>query len=168
MKYIPTGTNFLFSVGVGSIIFFLQGSPPSANSSSAPLSFWPPRIVFSAMYRVQSGLLDTRSLLPVTEWLITRSYCSGLARGLLLTIIDRAITNRRSLTLVFFLWVVQPPFPAQSPWYLLSIGWLQHRHSQPRCGLVGRQLHCISISNNCFRQPEGITWHFRFSSVATD
>ena len=115
MKSIPTWTNFLFLVGVSGILFFIQRRPTSEYSASAALSFWPSRIVLSAMYRFQSCHLDTRSLMQVMQQSIRQSHCSALAPCLLLMLMDWAISQTHSLTLLCFHRVVKPPFSCQIP-----------------------------------------------------
>jgi len=38
----------------------------------------------------------------------------------------------------------------------------------PKAGLLIKHLDCISICDDCFRQPEGITLHFRFPMVVNN
>jgi len=123
MKYIPTCTNVLFLVGVSSIRLFLWRRLSSASSSSAAMSFWPLTIVLSAMHSFQSCLLDTRSLIRVTQWSISRCHCSGLASCLLLMLMDWAISETRSLTLSSFHCVVKPLFSCQIS-LVLAAHWL--------------------------------------------
>jgi len=115
MKYIPTCTSFLFLVGVSSALSFLRRRPTSANSSGAALSFWPLRLVFSAMYRFQSGLLDPSSLIRVTQRSVRRSHFSGPAPSLLMMLMDWAISQMRSLTSLSIRCVVKPPLFCQIP-----------------------------------------------------
>jgi len=115
MKYIPTCTSFLFLVGVSLSLFFLQWRPTSANWSSAAMSFWPSRLVFSARYRLQIGCLDTRSLIRVSQQSINRSHCSGPAPCLLMMLMDWAISQMRSLTLLSIHCVCKPPILCQIP-----------------------------------------------------
>jgi len=115
MKYIPMCTSFLFLEGVFSSLFFLQRRPTSANSSSTALSFWPLRLVMSVMYHFQSGRLDSCSLVRETQWSITKSHCSGLAPCLLMMLMDWAISQTRSLTLLSIRCVVKPPLSCQIP-----------------------------------------------------
>jgi len=86
IKYIQMWMNILLSVGVLLNLFFLQRRPTSANWWSAELSFWPSRIVLSAMYHFQCGLVDARSLIRVTQGWILRSQSSGLVPSLSLII----------------------------------------------------------------------------------
>jgi len=113
MKYIPTCTSFLFLVRVSSSLFFLGRRPTSMNSASAALSFWPSWLVLSAMYCFQSSLWDSRSLSRVTERSIRRSHCSGLAPCLLMILMDWAISQTHSLTLLSIHCVVKPPLCCQ-------------------------------------------------------
>ena len=136
MKYIPMCTSFLFLVRVSLSQFLLQWRATSANSSSASLSFWTLCLILSAIYHFQRGLLDSRILIPVTQWSIRRSHCLGLAHCLLMMLLNWAICQMRSLTWLSIRCVVKPPLSCQIPWFLLPIGWLQHGHSRPRCGLV--------------------------------
>jgi len=115
MKYIQTWTDFLFLVQVWWMLFFLWKWPTSVNSSSAALSFWRSRLVLSAMYHFQSGIEDTRSLVLVPQQLIRRSHCSVPAPCLLLMLMDWAISQMCSLTLLPFHCVVKPPFSCQIP-----------------------------------------------------
>ena len=123
MKYIPTWTNFLFLVGVPSMLFFLQQRSTSANLSSAALSFWSLRIVLSALYCFQSSLLGTRLLIWTIQWLIKRFHCLGPAPSLLLMLMDWAIVQTRSLTLLCFRCIVKPPFSCQFP-MVFAAHWL--------------------------------------------
>jgi len=115
MKYIPTCTSFLFVVGVPLSLFFLQGRPTSTNSSSAALSFWPSRLVLSALNCFQRGLLDSSSLIWVTQRSIGRSHCSGPAPCLLKMLLDWAISQTHSLTSLSIRCVVKPPLSCQIP-----------------------------------------------------
>jgi len=100
MKYIPTCMSLLFLVGISSSLFILRRMPTSMNSSSAALSFWPSRLVLSAMYHFQIGHLDSSLLIRVTQQSIRRSHFSGLVPCLLMMLMDWAISQRRSLTLL--------------------------------------------------------------------
>jgi len=115
MKYIPTCMSFLFLVGVSSSWLFLRRRPTCTNSSSAALSFRPSGLVLSAMYHFQSGLLDSSSLFRVTQQSVRRSHCSGLAPCLLMMLMDWAISQMRSLTLLSIRCVVKPPSSCQIP-----------------------------------------------------
>ena len=115
IKYIPTCMSFLFLVRVSATLFFLGWRPTSANSSSAALSFWPLRLVMSAMYHFQWGLLDCRSLIWVMQWSIRRSHCSGPAPCLLMMLMDCAISQTRSLTISSTRCIVKPPLSRQIP-----------------------------------------------------
>jgi len=135
LKYIATCTSSLFSVWVSSSLFFLQRRPICANSSNAALSFWPSRLVLSAASCCQSSFVEARSLIQQMQWSIRRSDFSGPAPCWMMMLMDWAISKMCSLTLLSLHCVVKPPYPAKSPWYVLPIGWLQRRHSWPRCGL---------------------------------
>jgi len=113
MKYILMCTSFHILVVVMLSPFFLQRRPPLVNCSSVALSFWPLRLVLSAMYHFQSGLLDARSLIGVTQWSIRRSPCSGPAPCLLMMLKDWAISLTHSLTLLSICCVVKPPLSCQ-------------------------------------------------------
>jgi len=65
------------------------------------------------MYRFQSGLLDSRSLIQVTQQSVRRSHCSGPAPCLLVMLMDWAISQMRSLTLLSIRCVVKPPLSCQ-------------------------------------------------------
>jgi len=123
MKYIAGWTSFLFFVGVSSRVFFLRRQPTSANSSRAALNFWPVRLVLSAMYGIQSGLLDATSLNQVMQLSIRRSHCSGPAPCLLMMLMDWAISQMRSLTLRSIHCVVKPPSSCPIP-ILSAAHWL--------------------------------------------
>jgi len=123
MKYKPMCMSFLSLVGVSSSLFFLSQRPTSANSSSAALSFWLSTLVLSAMYHVKSGHLDPRSLIPVTKQTIRRSHCSGQVPGLLMKLMDWAISQMCSLTLLSICFVVKPPISCQIP-MVLAAHWL--------------------------------------------
>jgi len=153
MKYIPTWTNFIFLVGELSIIFCLRPSPTSTNSTSAALTYWPLRIVLSAIYNFESGRLDSRSLIRVTQYLNRRSHCSGFARSLVLMLMDCASSLIQSLTVLSLRCVVKPPDSAKSPRFLPPIGLLQQQGSQPRHGLV--------------ELASGLYWHLRQLISAT-
>jgi len=115
MKYIPPCTNFFSLVRDTSILVLLEQRPASANSSSAASSFWPSSILLSAMYHVQSGRLNARLLIRVTQQSISRSHCSGPAPCVLMMHMDWASSQTHSLTLVSFCCVVSQPFPCQIP-----------------------------------------------------
>jgi len=115
MKYIPTCTSFVFLVRLSWTLFILWRRPTSENSSSAALSFRPSRLVLSAMYRFQSGLLDSSSLIRVTQRWIRRSHRSGPAPSLLMILTDCAISKTRSFTLLSIRCVVKPPLSCQIP-----------------------------------------------------
>ena len=138
MKCIPTWMNMLFLDRVLSILFFLLWRPTSANTSwsCAAMSFSPSREVLSVMCRFRSGHWDARSLIRVTQWSVRRSHCSGPAPSLLLMIMDWAISQMHSW-LYYLSVVLSSHLPAaQSAWFLLPIGWLQHLQSCHRDGLV--------------------------------
>jgi len=65
------------------------------------------------MYRVQNGKLDSRSPIWVTQQLIKRSHCSGPAPCLLVILMDCAISQPRSLTLLSIHCVVKAPLSCQ-------------------------------------------------------
>jgi hypothetical protein len=115
LKYIPTGMSLLYLVGVSSSLFFLQRRPTSTNQSSAAMSFSPSRLVLSAMYHFQSGILDSRSLIRVTQRSIRRSHCLGPAPCMLMMLMDWAIPQTRSPTLLSIRCVVKPPLSCQIP-----------------------------------------------------
>jgi len=110
MKYISTWLNFLFSVVVSCIPFFLEHMRTSANCSSATLSSWPSRTVSLAIYLFQSGLSDARSLIWVVQPSIMKSHCSRLGPTLFLMVRDWAISQTCSLNWLSFHSVVEPPF----------------------------------------------------------
>jgi len=110
MKYTVMYMIFLVIVGVSLSLLFLQRQPVSANSPSAALSFRPPRLVLSAMYHFQSGHLDPRSLIWVTQQVITRSNYSGPEPCLLTMLMDWAISLFHYHTLLSICCVVKPPF----------------------------------------------------------
>jgi len=98
-----------------SSVFFLQRRPTSMNSSSTALSFWPLRVVLSAMYHFQSSLLDARFLIPVTQQSIRRSHCLESVSCWLLMLMDWAIFQMHSLNLLSIHSVVKPSLPCQIP-----------------------------------------------------
>jgi len=115
MKYISTCTSFLFLVGVALSLYFFGQRATYLNSSSAALSFWPSRLVLSAIHHSQSGLLDSRSPIWVTQRSIRRSHCSGPAPCLLMMLIDCAIFQMCSLTSLSIRCVFKPPLSCQIP-----------------------------------------------------
>jgi len=115
MKYIPTCMSFLFLVGRSSTLLIIQRSPTSTNSSSATLSFRPSWLVLSAMYCFQTGLLDSSALIWVMQRSIRRSHRSGPAPCLLMILMEYAISQTRSLTLLSIRCVVKPPLSCQIP-----------------------------------------------------
>jgi len=127
--------NILFWVGVAWILFISLWWQVSMNSSTAALSFWPSRIVWSAMYRFQSSLLDIRSLIQVTQQWIRRFHCSGPAPSLLLMLMHWAISQMRSLTLLSFHCIVKSPFSCWIPmvsaahWLTITPAFLAQRRS---------------------------------------
>jgi len=108
-------TSFSFLVRISSSQFFLRWSPTPADSSSVAFSFWPSRLVLSAMYHFQSGLLDARSLIGVMQWSIRRSHCSRPAPSLLLMRMDWATSQTCPLTWLSFRCVVKRPLSSQIP-----------------------------------------------------
>jgi len=137
MKVIPTCTNFLLLVAVSSILFFLWRRPTFAQSSSAALSLWPLRNILSAMYRFQSILLDNKSLIRVMQQSIRRSCCSGPAPFLLLMLMDWAISQTHSLSLLSFHCIVERPFPCQIP-MVSAAHWLTPTPAFSAQTLMGR------------------------------
>jgi len=115
MKYIPTCRSFLTLLGVSWSQFSIWGRPTSVNSSSATLSFWPSRLVLSAMYCFQRGHFDSRLLIRVMQWSIRRFHCSGPASCLLMMVMDCAISQTCSLTLLSICCVVKPPLSCHIP-----------------------------------------------------
>jgi len=115
MKYIPTWTDFPMLVGFLWILLFLLQRPPSADTSSAALILWPSRIVWSARYCFPRGVLDAKSLIRVMQQSIRRSHLLGQEPSMLLMIMDWAISQTCSLTLLYFCCVVKPPFSSQIP-----------------------------------------------------
>ena len=115
MKYIPTCKSIIFVVRVLLILVFLQWWPTSVNLSSAALSFWHSRSVSSAMYCFQSGLLHGRSLIWITQWLIRRPHCLVLVPWMLMILMDWAISQMRSLTLLSIYCVVKPLLSCRIP-----------------------------------------------------
>jgi len=113
MKYIPMWTNFHFFVRVLAILFFLQQRPTSVDMTSTASSFWPLRMVLSAMFSFQSGRVNSRSLIVVMQWSIRRSRFSQPAHRLFLMFMDWANTQTCSLTILSFHCVVKPPFSCQ-------------------------------------------------------
>jgi len=67
------------------------------------------------MYRFQSGPLDSRSLIQVTQQSIRRSHCWGPAPCLLMMPMDWAISQKRSVTSLSLRYVVKPPLSCQIP-----------------------------------------------------
>jgi len=105
MKYIPTCAS----------IFCLQQRPTCVNSSSACLRLWPSTLVLSATYHYHSCHLVARSLIRVTQQLTWRSQFWGLAPCLLIIMMDWAITQTCSHTLLSICCVVKPPLSGQIP-----------------------------------------------------
>jgi len=83
------------------------------NSSSVAVSVRTSRLVLGAMYHFKSSLLDTRSLIRVTRHSIMRSHFSGPAVCLLMMLMNWAISQRHSLTLLSIRCVVKPPLSCQ-------------------------------------------------------
>ena len=77
----------------------------------------------SAMYLFQSGLLDSRSLIQVTQRSIRRSHCSGPAPCLLMMLMDWTLSQTRCLTLLSIRCVVKPPLSCQIP-MVSAANWL--------------------------------------------
>jgi len=123
MKYIPTCTSFLFLLGVSWSLLLLCRRPTSAKSSSAALSFWLSRLILSVMCRFQSGVLDSRSLIWVTQQSIRRSHCSGPATWLLMMLMDCAISQTHSLTSLSIRCIVKPHLCCQIP-MVSAMHWL--------------------------------------------
>ena len=71
----------------------------------------------------KSGLLDSRSVIRVTQRSIRGSHSSGLAPCLLLMLMDWAIAQMHSLTLLSIRCVVKPPLSCQIP-TLSAAHWL--------------------------------------------
>jgi len=114
-QYILPCTRFLFLVRVSSSLFCLQQRPTSANFSSAALSFSSSRLVLSALYHFQSGLLDARSLIWVTQWSMRWSHSSGPVPFLWIMRMHWAISQTRSLTISSIHCIVKPPLSCQIP-----------------------------------------------------
>ena len=113
MKSIPTCTNFLSLVGVSLIVFSIQRRPLSSNVSHAALSLWQSRTVCSVMESFQSGVFNASSVIQLTQRSNRRSNCLGPVLCLLLMLINWAIIQTCSLTLLFFRCIVKPPFCCQ-------------------------------------------------------
>jgi len=109
IKYIPRWMGLLFVIGVSSSLFFVQRRPTSPNSSNDALCFWPLRLVLSAMYHFDCCLWDPTSLIRVMQQLIWRVHCSGPLPWLLIMLMDWAISQRCSPTLLSIQSVVKPP-----------------------------------------------------------
>jgi len=114
-KYIPMCMSFLFLVGVLLTTFFLWRRQTSADSSRGAFSFWPSRLVWSAMYPFQCSHLDSRSLIRVTQQSSRRFTWSGPVPCMLMMLMDWAISQTRSLTLIYICCVVKPPLSCQIP-----------------------------------------------------
>jgi len=115
MQYIPMCTSFLVIVGVSSSLFIIHWRPISVNLSSPALSFWRSRSVLSAMNCVQTHHLVSRSLIQVTQQSITRALCLGPVPCLLIMLMDWAMSQARSVTLLSIHCVVKPPLSCQIP-----------------------------------------------------
>jgi len=113
MKYIPTCTSCMFFIGVDVNFLFLRRKKPSANSSSAALSLWLSRLVLPVMYHFQSSLSDSGSLIRVMQRWIRRFHCLGPPPCLLMMLMDWAISQMCSLTLLSIRCVVKPPLSSQ-------------------------------------------------------
>jgi len=115
IESIPTSMSFLIVVRVSSIIYFRRQMPTSTHSSNAALGCWPSRFVLAAMYHFPSGLFDSRSLIRVTQWSIRRSHWSGPAPCSLMMLMEWAISQTRSRTVISIHCVVKPPSSCQIP-----------------------------------------------------
>jgi hypothetical protein len=115
VKYIPTCMSLFLLVGVSSSLLFLWRRPTAVNLSSGTLSLWPSRLVLSAMYHVQWGLLDSRSLILVMQQSIWWSHCSGPVPCLLIMLMYWAISQTPSVTLSSIHCVVKLLFSWQFP-----------------------------------------------------
>jgi len=115
MIYIPTCMSSLSLVGVSLSLFILPWRQTSSNSSSAAMSFWPSWLVLCTLYHFEAGLLDSRSLIQVTQRTIRRSHCSAPASCSLMMLMDWAISQMRSLTLLSIHCVLKPPRSCQIP-----------------------------------------------------
>jgi len=120
------------------------------------------------MYHVQSGLLDARSLIPVTQQSIRRSHCSGPLRCFLTMLMDWAIYQMRSLTLSSLHCAVKPPLSCQIPMVSAAHCLTPAPAFSAQMRTFSWYMDCISICDDWFRQPEGITFHCRFSTVVND
>jgi len=94
------------------------------NSSSAAFCFRPFRLLLSARYCFQSGLLVARSLIWVMQRPIRKSQCLGPEPYLLRMLMHWEIYQTCSFTLRSICGVVKPPLPCQismvSPALLLT------------------------------------------------
>jgi len=115
IKIIPMGMGFLFWFCVVLILFLLQRRPTSAITSSAASSLSPSRIVLLAMYHVQSGHVDTRSLIQVMEHLMWSSNSSEPMSSFLLMRMALTISPTPFLSILSFLCVGNQPFPCRIP-----------------------------------------------------
>jgi len=115
MKYISMCTRFHFLFGVTSSWFSLLWRPTSVNSSRAALSFWPSRLIMSAMFHIECGIFDSWSLIWVMQQSIGRSHCSGQASCLLMMLMGWAISQMCSLSLLSIHCVVKPPLLCHVP-----------------------------------------------------
>jgi len=115
LKHIPMCTSFLFLVGVSSSQLICQRRPTSGIPSSAAFSCRPSRFVLSAMYHVQSALSQSRLLIGITQQSIRRSHCLELVPCLLTMLMDWAISQTHSRSLLSIRCVVKPPLFCQIP-----------------------------------------------------
>jgi hypothetical protein len=123
VKCVPTCTSIHFLDKVSSRLFFLRWRPTSTDSSSAGRCSWPSTLVWSAMNGFQSGLLDSRSPIQVTQWTIMGSYHLGWVPCLLLMPMDCAISQMHSLTILSVHCVVKPPSSCPVP-MASAVHWL--------------------------------------------
>lgn len=120
MKYTPMCMNILVIVRVSSRPFFLHWMPIPSNFSSAALSCRKWRWVWSAMYHLESGLLDCQSLIYATQWSISWSHCTRPAPCLLMLLMVRGISQMRSHTLLTLHCIFKPPWSCRIPMFCAS------------------------------------------------
>jgi len=108
-KYIPTWMSFLSFIMILLIVFCLGWRATCQDSFHAALNFWPWRLVLSAMYRFQSGLVDVRLLSQETQWSMRRCHLSGLAPCFMVILMDWTLSQTCSPTSLSLCWIDKLP-----------------------------------------------------------
>jgi len=158
MKFIATCPRFLFLVAVSSSLFFLRRRPICANSSSAALSFSLLRVVLSAIYHLQSCLVDARLLIWVMRRSIRRSQCTGLIPCLLIVLMDWERSQMRCFTSSSIRCVVKLPLSCQIP-RVFAAHWLTPTPTftaQIQTCRVGSWIVIASVTSDCSNQKASL------------